>query len=81
MSQIDVDDAAKDLSGLIARARSGEDVVIVQGGEEVVKLVPVRPAGQGRVIRFGRLEGRFTIPDDFDAPLPDEILDLFEGKP
>ena len=25
-------------------------------------------------------KGEFTVPDDFNDPLPDEILDLFEPK-
>ncbi len=29
---------------------------------------------------FGLAEGEFTVPDDFDAPLPEDILLLFEGK-
>lgn len=29
---------------------------------------------------FGLCKGEFTVPDDFDAPLPDEILDAFEGS-
>lgn len=28
---------------------------------------------------FGLCAGEFTVPDDFDAPLPDEILQAFEG--
>ena len=30
--------------------------------------------------RFGLLKGRIRIPADFDAPLPDEVLALFEGR-
>ena len=29
---------------------------------------------------FGRLRGQATIADDFDAPLPEEILRDFEGR-
>lgn len=32
-------------------------------------------------VRIGTFKGRITVPDDFDDPLPDEILDAFEGKP
>jgi antitoxin (DNA-binding transcriptional repressor) of toxin-antitoxin stability system len=80
MSQVEIEAAAKDLPGLVARARSGEEVVLVESGREVAKLVPVGTSGRGYTVRLGRLEGQFKIPDDFDAPLPDEILDLFEGK-
>lgn len=47
------------------------------------------PPGKGTVldepvhhpVTLGRLAGRFQVPDDFDRPLPDDLLDLFEGKP
>lgn len=42
------------------------------------RLLPL--ALQKRAIRFGVLKGKITISDDFDAPLPDEVLDSFEGK-
>ena len=35
---------------------------------------------EGKARRFGTLAGKLMVPDDFDAPLPDEILDLFEGR-
>jgi len=39
-----------------------------------------RAEGEKRIIRFGLLEGKGRIADDFDAPLPDEILAQFEGR-
>jgi hypothetical protein len=30
-------------------------------------------------IRFGILKGKVKVADDFDAPLPDDILSEFEG--
>lgn len=29
---------------------------------------------------FGLDAGKFTVPEDFDAPLPEDILKAFEGK-
>jgi prevent-host-death family protein len=81
MSQIDVDAAAKDLHGLIARARDGEEVVIVEDGQEVAKLVPVAVSGELPPRRLGLAEGKWAVPDDFDAPLPDDVLALFYEGP
>ena len=78
MSQIDVEAAAKDLPGLIARARDGEEVVIVEDGQEVVKFVPVT---RQQVVRLGLAEGKYKVPDDFDAPLQDDVLALFYEGP
>jgi hypothetical protein len=71
------------------RVTIGEDHTIhlpeevPMGEAEVIVLMP---AGAGRARRaearrqmFGRLRGQATIADDFDAPLPEEILSDFEG--
>ena len=29
---------------------------------------------------FGLCAGEFTVPDDFDSPLPDYVLEDFEGQ-
>lgn len=81
MREIEIEEAAADLRGWIERARAGEDVVLVEGGQERARLVPVRADERRREPRqLGRLDGMCKIPDDFDAPLPDDILDLFEGR-
>jgi len=36
------------------------------------------PLSQPRPI--GLAKGRFTVPDDFNAPLPEDLLHTFEGK-
>ncbi|WP_321900584.1 hypothetical protein [Burkholderia cepacia] len=38
-----------------------------------------RPASANPPVRFGVLQGQARIADDFDAPLPDYLLDAFEG--
>jgi hypothetical protein len=44
----------------------------------VARLLPVTAEGSAR--KLGLFRGQMSIPDDFDAPLPDDILDAFEGK-
>lgn len=68
-------EAKTNLSALLRRVSAGEEITINSGGKPVAKLVPVQ-RGAGRV--FGRDRGLFEVPDDFDAPLPDEVLDEFE---
>jgi len=53
----------------------GEEVIIARAGKPVARLVPVECAGKKRV--FGSAKGEFTVPDDFNDPLPKEIEDLF----
>ncbi len=73
----DLFDARADLSTLIERVRLGEEIVITAAGEPVAWLVS-EPSRQPR--RPGSAKGKFVMHDNFDDPLPDDLLDLFEGK-
>jgi prevent-host-death family protein len=73
---VGIHQAKTHLSRLLEDVAAGEEVVITRRGEAVATLVPVQPAAARR---FGIDEGRFAVPDDFDAPLPDEVLDAFES--
>jgi prevent-host-death family protein len=75
VTSVGVHEAKTRLSDLLRRAEAGEDVVICRGNEPVARLVPIRPL-PGR--RLGLDAGLFEVPDDFDAPLPAEVLDSFE---
>lgn len=69
-------DAKAQLSRLIERAAAGEEIVIAKAGKPRAKLVPIAPNAEPR--KPGCLKGRFIVPDDFDDPLPDDVLDSFE---
>ena len=66
------------LSRLLDRAANGEEVVITRNGQPVAKLVAVRTARGAR--RLGVLRGKIRVGKDFEAPLPSEALNAFEGK-
>ena len=66
-------------SKLVDAAAAGEEIIIAKAGRPVAKLVPLNSAEIRPKRRLGLLSGRATIPTDFDAPLPDSILDGFEG--
>jgi prevent-host-death family protein len=71
-----VHEAKTHLSRLLERVADGDEVVIAKAGVPVARLVPVRAAAT-RELGFER--GRVFIADDFDAPLPKEVLKLFQG--
>ena len=73
-----VTEAKAQFSKLVRRVAAGEEITITKQGVPVARLVPVE-AKKGKR-RLGFYEGKLTIPGDFDAPLPDDILDAFEGK-
>lgn len=77
MAVVTIHAAKTHLSRLIERAQAGEEIIIARGAEPVVRLVPVTPERIER--RPGALKGQFVVPDDFDDPLPEDELRLWEG--
>lgn len=77
MKQINIHQAKTELSKLVERAEAGEEIVIARAGKPAAKLVPLHKRARAR--RLGLLDGKFKIPDDFNAPLPASILRTFEG--
>jgi prevent-host-death family protein len=77
--EVNTYEAKTQFSRLLRRVAAGEEITIANRGVPVARLVPVR-AGKGALRKLGMDRGKFVVPDDFDAPLPDEILDAFEGK-
>jgi prevent-host-death family protein len=78
MPIVNIHAAKTQLSRLVEKAAAGEDVIIAKAGTPLAKLGPLVSSGR-RKRRLGLLAGRITVPDDFDAPLPDQVLDAFEG--
>ncbi len=66
------------LSELVDRAAAGEEILIAKAGRPLAKLVPLGAAPRRRAP--GGWEGKVRVAEDFDAPLPEAILDAFEGK-
>lgn len=75
---VNIREAKRRLSELVAKAAAGEDVVVCRYGEPVARITRLDPPK--RRIGFGLLEGRLIISDDFDAPLPSDLLRSFEGR-
>ena len=77
MKQVNIHQAKTQLSKLLRRVAAGEEIAIANRGVPVARLVPV-PTGN-RKRNQGAYGDTIKIADDFDAPLPDEILNAFEG--
>ena len=77
MKKINIYEAKTRLSQLVEEAASGKEIIIARAGRPVARLTRLREAGRKR--RLGVLDGRFRIPEDFNRPLPDAVLDSFEG--
>ena len=78
-TQVNIHEAKTNLSRLLSRVAAGEEVVIARAGNPVARIVPFRKPKGKRILGMDR--GLFTVPGDFDAPLADNVLAGFEGKP
>ncbi|NOY92201.1 MAG: type II toxin-antitoxin system Phd/YefM family antitoxin [Deltaproteobacteria bacterium] len=77
MEHVNIHEAKTHLSRLLARVQAGEEIVIAKAGRPIARLVPMGVARDRRTL--GRDRGLFEVPDNFDAPLPDDLLTAFES--
>lgn len=77
--EVTLDEIQRHLSAYIQRVEAGETLVILKAGEPVAELRPIT-SGSQRLRPSGLCAGEFTVPDDFDSPLPDHIIEEFEGR-
>jgi len=76
-SIVNIHEAKSRLSQLLEQVERGEEVTIARAGKPVARLVAVCERSPRDL---GKYQGRFTVPDWFDDPLPNDLLDAFEGK-
>ena len=76
--QISADEMAHNWPAYLRRVETGETLAIVKVGKPVAEVKPslALPAS---LRPYGLCAGEFTVPEDFDAPLPEDILKEFEG--
>jgi prevent-host-death family protein len=75
--EVNIHQAKTHLSRLLQRVASGEEITIARAGVPVAKLVRVK--SKKKVRPLGILRGKLWVAEDFDAPLPDELLAEFYG--
>ena len=78
MEQVNIHQAKTHLSRLVERAAAGEEIIIAKSGKPVARLVALGNDMSPRV--FGTMRGKIRIADDFDDPLPPELLGYFTGE-
>jgi len=79
MVQASVDEVGQDLLAYLLRVEAGETVVIVKAGKPMAELKPITSTSKP-VRPFGLCAGEFIVPDGFDDPLPENIIQEFEGR-
>ena len=75
MTIVTVQEAQTQLTRLLREIERGEEVVISDQGAPVARLVRVqRPKRR----KLGRDKGLYEVPEDFNDPLPEDVLKSFE---
>ncbi len=73
---VNIHEAKTHLSRLLERVGEGEEIVIARAGRPVARLVPAGERPERR--EPGSASGRVVVGEDFDEPLPEEVLETFE---
>jgi len=75
--QVNLYEAKTHLSSLVDRAAGGEEIVIAKAGKPMAKLIALMP--ERKLLRTSgkNLLGITYIAEDFDAPLPEDVLQDF----
>ncbi len=72
--EVNVREAKTHLSRLLESVERGEEVTIMRSNVPIAKLVAVAPPIRREL---GWARGEFTVPDDFNEPLPPELEAAF----
>lgn len=78
MYTVNIHQAKTNFSKLVDAVMKGEEIIIAKAGKPAAKLVPISTIKHKR--KPGALKGKIKISKDFNAPLPDNLLDQFEEK-
>ena len=76
MTFVTLEEIQDDFGRFLERVQAGETLMVVREDEPLAEIRPVT-SGQSKLRPFGLCAGEFTVPDDFDAPLPEDILTSF----
>lgn len=76
MIEVTAQQAADQIDELLDRASAGEEVVMTRSGNPIARLVPYMQRTTQRIP--GRCAGKIVVIGDFNAPLPDDLLNAFE---
>ena len=80
MLNVTVDELQRDLLKYLRQVEEGVTLAIFQADQAIAEIRPIITPNNKQLRPFGLCAGEFIVPDDFDAPLPDEIINAFEGQ-
>ena len=80
MIRVSIDEMESDLDKYVRRVEEGETLIVLRSNRPVAELRPIEEMPASLRRPFGLCSGEFVVPDDFDSPLPEEVLADFEGQ-
>ena len=75
---VNIHEAKTHLSRLIDEVAAGAEIIIAKAGKPMARLSPISVPARKK--HLGLLKGRIKVADDFNMPLDDAVLGLFEGR-
>ncbi len=75
---VNIHEAKTHLSRLIDEVAAGAEIIIAKAGKPMARLSPI--SAPVRKKHLGLLKRRIKVADDFNMPLDDAVLGLFEGR-
>lgn len=79
MTTVTVEEIERDPTGWIRRMEAGESMLVTRDDLPLAEITPVK-SQSSKLRPMGLCAGEFVVPDDFDDPLPEEVVREFEGR-
>lgn len=75
---VNIHEAKTHLSKIVDEVAAGNEVIIAKAGKPLARLAPISASPRKKTL--GLLKGKIKVADDFNAPLPADVLADFEGR-
>jgi antitoxin (DNA-binding transcriptional repressor) of toxin-antitoxin stability system len=79
MIRLNIHEAKTHLSKHLRRVKKGETIILCERNVPIAEIRPIKQENR-RLRPIGLDKGRLIVPENFNDPLPDWLLDAFEGK-
>lgn len=79
MIRLNIHEAKTHLSKHLRRVKKGETIILCERNVPIAEIRPIKRENRG-LRPIGLDKGRLIVPENFNDPLPDWLLDAFEGK-
>lgn len=78
MKKVNLAEVKANLSRYLDRVEQGDTIIVCRRNRPIAEIRPL-PESRTRPRPLGLAAGTFTVPPSFFEPLPDDLVDRFEG--